>query len=111
MDNHVQVDTGRMQATAQGASNIASNMVNQARTLRAGVDFVRQNWTGQAGDAFRAVTQDQHALLDQLINKLQFVAELVKRGAQGFDGHDANSRTKLATPGQQFLNGSLNHHH
>ena len=109
MAGHVQVDTGLMQATAQGSANIADNMVTQAKTLSAGIDFDRETWKGQAGDAFRAATQNQTTLLSQLIQKLQLVSDTVKQGGQGFDSHDASGRSKVEVQGQQFLNGSLNH--
>lgn len=108
MPGKIQVDTGLMQVTAQQSASIADNMITHARTLSAGIDFVRENWRGQAGDAFRATTQNQSALLNRLIQKLQLVSEVVKQGGQGFDSHDAGASTNLNTHGQQFLNGKLN---
>lgn len=109
MAGQFHVDTGALQSTAQSASNIADNMITQARTLSAGLEFVRERWLGQTGDAFRAASENQKAVLDQLIQRLQFVSETVKRGGQGFDSQDAAGRAKLGTQGQHFLNGSLNH--
>jgi WXG100 family type VII secretion target len=109
MAGQFQVDTGLMQTTAQGSANIADNMITQAKTLSAGIDFVRENWKGQAGDAFRGATHNQTTLLSQLIQKLQLVTDLVKQGGQGFDSHDASGSSKVEVQGQQFLNGSLNH--
>jgi WXG100 family type VII secretion target len=109
MAGDFRVDTSAMQSTAQGASNIADNMITQARTLGAGIEFVRERWRGQAGDAFRAASENQKAVLDQLIQRLQTVSETIKRGGQGFDGHDSEAHAKVVAQGQQFLNGSLNH--
>lgn len=109
MAGQVRVDTGLMQVTAQQSANKADNMIAQARTLSAGIEFVRERWHGQAGDAFRMAMQNQQALLDQLIQKLQVVSETIKQAGQGFDGQDASGRTKLTAQGQSFLNGSLNH--
>ena len=109
MAGTVEVNTGVMQATAHGAMNLADSMLTQARTLSAGLEFVHANWKGEAGDAFRAATLNQRTLLKQLIEKLHLVAETIKKGGQGFAGHEANARTAMNAQGQNFLRGSLNH--
>jgi WXG100 family type VII secretion target len=108
MAGQVQVDTAAMQSTAQQSGAIADQMIEHARTLRAGVEYV-QSWQGEAAKAFMTTMSGQSALLDQLITKLKEVAELVNRGGQGFDSQDAAGRSNLTAQGQNFLNGQLNH--
>lgn len=109
MAGSVEVDTELMQATARGSAEIADSMITQARTLSAGLEFVHANWKGHAGDAFRAATMNQKALLDQLIQKLQLVSDTIRKGGQGFAGHEANARNAIDSHGQNFLTGQLNH--
>jgi WXG100 family type VII secretion target len=109
MAGQVQVDAGLMQVTAQQSATIADNMLTQAKTLVTGLEFVRSNWRGAAGDAFRATTEGQKAVLDKLVQRLQFVSETIKRGGQGFDSQDTDASGKLNLQGQQFLNAPLNH--
>jgi WXG100 family type VII secretion target len=104
----VYVDTAMMQAAAQQSAAKADNMLGHAKTLRAGIDFVVQRWQGQAGEAFRNAMQNQTALLDQLIQKLQFASETVKRGAQGFESQDADGRAQLIAQGQKVITTPLN---
>jgi WXG100 family type VII secretion target len=105
----VNVDTALMQHTALQANNKADNMVSQAATLKAGLDFVTQKWQGHAGDEFRRTMGNQGQMLDKLINRLQVVADLVNRGGQGLASHDQTARSTMAGQAQGFLNGSLNH--
>lgn len=105
----VQIDTGLMQTTAQQSTNIAQNMITHAKTLSVGIDFVMNNWWGQAGDAFRATMGTQKPLLDQLIQKLTTVADTVNQGARGLDSQDTSGRANLTTQGENFLSGPLNH--
>jgi len=105
----VQIDTGLMQTTARQSTNIAQNMITHAKTLSVGIDFVMNNWRGQAGDAFRATMGTQKPYLDQLIQKLTTVADTVNQGAQGLDSQDTSGRANLTTHGENFLSGPLNH--
>src|SRR5262245_45591199 len=107
MAGQVNVDTALMQTTAQQSSSKADTMITQAKTLRTGIDFVSQRWQGAAGDAFRNAMRDQGTMLDQLIQRLQFVSDTIKRGGQGLDSHDQTGRQKLTTQGGNFLNGNL----
>ena len=107
MAGQVQVDTALMQTTARQSGSIAEQMIGHARTLRAGVDFVR-NWQGEAAKAFITTMGDQGTVLDQLIEKLTTVADLVNRGAQGFDSQDTAARSNLTAQGQGFLGAPLN---
>jgi WXG100 family type VII secretion target len=109
MAGQVRVDTDLMHVTAQQSATKADNMIAQARTLSAGIEFVRDRWQGQAGEAFRIAMGNQQALLDQLIRKLQLISETIKQAGQGFDSQDASGRARLTAQGQSFLNGPLNH--
>lgn len=109
MAGQVNVDTTLMQVTAQQSATKADNMIAQAKTLRAGIDFVNQRWQGAAGDAFRAAMRDQTATLDALIERLRFVSDTIRRGGQGLESHDQSGQQKLTTQGHNFLNGRLNH--
>jgi WXG100 family type VII secretion target len=109
MAGHVNVDTALMQHTALQTNTKADNMVNQAATLKAGLDFVMQKWKGHAGDEFRGTMGNQGQVLDKLINRLQYVADIVNRGGQGLASHDQTARSNMAGQGQGFLNGPLNH--
>lgn len=104
----VRVDTDVMQATGRQGEDSAQNMLGHARTLRTGLEFVRNKWQGQAGNAFRAATQGQEKMLDQLIVKLQDISSKITKGGQGFDTQDAGAGTNLNAKGQQFLTAPLN---
>lgn len=108
MPGKVHVDTDLMQVTAQRSGAIADNLVAHARTLSAGLEFVRNNWHGQAGDAFRAATRNQEQTLNQLVQRLHVVAGVVRQGGQGFDSQDAGAGSRVATEGGQYLNQPLN---
>lgn len=109
MAGQVQVDTALMQATAQQSANKADNMITHAKTLTTGIDFVIQRWQGQAAEAFRLAMSAQKPVLEQLIQRLQFVAEKIRQGSEGFDTQDAGAQSKVAAQGQNFLTTPLNH--
>lgn len=105
----VNVDTALMQTTAMRSRNIGDNMATQARTLKAGLDFVTQKWQGQAGDAFRTSMGGQGLVLDRLVQRLLDLADIINRGGQGLASQDSSARSNLQGQGENFLNAPLNH--
>jgi WXG100 family type VII secretion target len=102
------VDTDMMQLTGRKGDNIAQAMAGEAQVLRHGLEFVRNNWKGQAGDAFRVATQGQQEMLDRLVMKLTDISGKLGRGGAGIDEQDAGAGSNLMTAQGHLSGGPLN---
>ena len=108
MNGHVEVNTGDMLSVAQRTAGSMQNIQGHARTLKSGLDYVITAWQGQTADGFRTNMQNQSAMLDQLIQKLDQVGQLIKSGGQGFDSTDVTGGQRTASAGQGFLSAPVN---